>query len=385
MRFLELFALLGAVQGALLFTLIIMRYRHPKNGALAALVFVFSIRLGTIPSWSYDRLVEFPALLPLTTPLPFLFGPLLWWYVRELRGEVQGRPRHPWIHFLPYVADVLVLTAFVFISSPLQFQEYATQVFAGSPPVTFLLRNGAKVFLNLTYVGVAGRIAFGSISKFVAPSRRLWMRSLVSVSGVVLLLFGYVALNPTATAQLSVGVVIPFLVLALAMAGLIYTVSLLVILFPELPSRGIVSDETGSRSSDESILPERQPLCSDEECGRIVERLEERLRDGAFQDPDFSLSDAAHQLHVTPNRLSFAINHVGHSPFRRLINQYRLEFVVRKIDQGYLENHSILDLAMEAGFPAKSTFNRVFKEEFQVSPSEYAEEAEVTGRHRSNE
>lgn len=380
MRFLELFALLGAVQGALLFTLILLRYRHPKNGALAALVFVFSIRLGTIPSWSYDRLVEFPALLPLTTPLPFLFGPLLWWYVRELRGEVTGRPRRPWIHFLPYAADVAVLTAFVLISSPLQFQEYATQVFAGSPPVTFLLRNGAKVFLNLAYVAVAGRIAFGSISQFVAPARRLWMRSIVSISGIVLLLFGYVALNPTATAQLSVGIVIPFLILALAMAGLIYTVSLLVILFPELPSRGIGANDDERRADEDSTGAERQPLCSDEECRRIAERLEEKLRNGAFQDPHFSLSDAAHQLHITPNRLSFAINHVGHNPFRRLINQYRLEFVVRKIDEGYLENHSILDLAMEAGFPAKSTFNRVFKEEFQVSPSEYAEEARTTDR-----
>jgi hypothetical protein len=90
---LELFTALGAAQGFLLLLLIILRYRHPKSTPLALLLLVFSLRLGTIPSWTPHTLIAHPWLFPATTPLPFLFGPLLWWSVRELAsGRAPGEP-----------------------------------------------------------------------------------------------------------------------------------------------------------------------------------------------------------------------------------------------------------------------------------------------------
>ena len=34
-------------------------------------------------------------------------------------------------------------------------------------------------------------------------------------------------------------------------------------------------------------------------------------------------------------------------------------------------NRTILDIAMESGFESQRTFNRVFKEKYRVTPSEY--------------
>lgn len=43
---------------------------------------------------------------------------------------------------------------------------------------------------------------------------------------------------------------------------------------------------------------------------------------------------------------------------------------------GELSRHTILELAFDAGFPSKSTFNRVFKDRFSQSPSEYLSQHE---------
>ena len=93
MHLLEVLAALGAAQGVLLLVLIGLRYRYHKNVPLAILIVAVSLRLGTIPSWNAVTLLAHPWLLPLTTPLPFLFGFLVWWYAAELRAFEDARPR----------------------------------------------------------------------------------------------------------------------------------------------------------------------------------------------------------------------------------------------------------------------------------------------------
>jgi hypothetical protein len=77
---LELVATVGAVQGFLLLVLVGLRFRRRENLPLAVLLLVYSVRMGTIPLWNPATMTQYPWLFPVTTPLPFLFGPLLWWY-----------------------------------------------------------------------------------------------------------------------------------------------------------------------------------------------------------------------------------------------------------------------------------------------------------------
>jgi AraC-like DNA-binding protein len=157
------------------------------------------------------------------------------------------------------------------------------------------------------------------------------------------------------------GVTLPFAILAGAMSLLIYTFSMLVLVAPDAAASGGVPGRKESLSS----VPE-------DECQRIGKRVQERLEEGAYRDPELSLGHLAEELKVHPNRLSVAVNHSFHEPFRRVLNRYRLEYFRQRLDEGALERENILELAFEAGFPSKSTFNRLFKEHFGVAPSVYA-------------
>jgi AraC-like DNA-binding protein len=365
---LELLATLGAVQGILLLLLILLRFRHPKNLPLALLVLVFSVRLGTIPSWNPEILLTSPWLYPATAPLPFLFGPFLWWYARELAEEADAVPPLLFLHFLPYVAEVAAVSYSVYSRSPSEYAELLQAIFAGAPPLWLPIRNGLKVALNAVYILLTARIAFGDALESLGSARRVWLRALVVVPVASLLPFGFVALYSEASARLAEGVTLPFVILAAAMALLIYTFSMLVLIAPDAPTCGGVPGRRRSLST----VPE-------EECRRLAGLVERRLRGGAFRDPELSLPQLAAELKVHPNRLSLAVNHVHREPFRRLLNRFRLEYFNRQLIEGALEEESILGLAFDAGFPSKSTFNRVFKEYYGVAPSVYAAGLEEHG------
>jgi AraC-like DNA-binding protein len=363
MNALTVVAMVGTVQGVLLLILIAFRFRHRKNTPLGLLLLVFSIRLVTIPTWNPVSVLNFPGLLPLTTPLPFLFGPLLWWYTREIGPQIVSRPRFLPLHFLAYIAEVAAISFTVISMNPEEYRLFVDAVFTGHPPLWMPLRNAMKVILNTVYLVLAGRIVFGSASANLSPGRRVWLRSLVVVPSIVLVAFSYVAVFPLTSSRLTEGSALPFLILSVAMAGLIYAVSLMMLIAPDISA---LQKDRENREVD--------PLCTDSECEHLVRLVENRLGDGAFHDPELSLADLATQIQVHPNRLSFAINHTRHVHFRTLLNTRRLDYLTDRIRQGALTDQTLLDLAFEAGFPSKSTFNRVFKETLSMVPTDYAKQ-----------
>lgn len=67
--------------------------------------------------------------------------------------------------------------------------------------------------------------------------------------------------------------------------------------------------------------------------------------------------------------ISRAINLVGNSNFNDFINQYRLKYVTESMRD--VNEKSMLELALEAGFNAKSTFNTTFKRVYSMTPAEF--------------
>lgn len=293
---LSLISSIGALQGGILLLWILLKFRHRKNLPMALLLIVFSIRLATIPTWNRNIMSEYPWLYPTTAPLPFLFGPLLWWCVREIVDNTTKIPRRLYLHFLPYLMEVLAVVVTLLSMNSAEYNSFLNSVFSGHPPLWMTVRNALKVLLNSVYIVLAGKIAFGKKVKRLSPAKRVWIRSLIILPSIVLLSFSYVALFPFAT---------------------------------------------------------------------------ERLAEGAYQDPGLSLADLAAELKIHPNRLSYAVNHCRHISFRELLNSRRLAYFSERIEEGAHQHQSLLEIAFEAGFPSKSTFNRVYKEKKGISPTEY--------------
>ena len=86
-------------------------------------------------------------------------------------------------------------------------------------------------------------------------------------------------------------------------------------------------------------------------------------------DPELSLADLARRLGTNTNYLSRALNEGLGVNFATFINGLRSDNVASLIRAG--DRRDLLDLALEAGFSSKASFNRAFAARFGVSPSAY--------------
>lgn len=360
-HYIELVAGLGAVQGVLLLALVLFRFRNHKNVPLALLLLVFSLRLGTITSWNPQTLIAAPWLFPATSTLPFLFAPLLWWYIRELESTGAATPPLLPLHGVPYAVSTAVVGLILIGMSESAHAVFIEAVFAGRPPRWFLIVNAAKVVANLLYLGLAARLAFGGGPGLISRGRALWSKTMVIAAAAALAAFTVVAVDPTATARLADGTTGPFLLVAATMALLIYALSMLVLLAPDVPAAAVPR-----------TLTSHSPVLDEKEALRLAARLGGELQRGIYRDPEITLGALAERLHTHPNRLSIAVNRMFGLSFPQLLTRCRLDYFVRAVLTGALEDQNILELAFEAGFSSKSTFNRVFKAQYGVAPSVFA-------------
>ena len=57
--------------------------------------------------------------------------------------------------------------------------------------------------------------------------------------------------------------------------------------------------------------------------------------------------------------------------FYEFINQYRIDEVKRLMDDPANKHLKLISLAYDAGFNSKASFNRIFKQMTEMTPSQY--------------
>lgn len=98
-------------------------------------------------------------------------------------------------------------------------------------------------------------------------------------------------------------------------------------------------------------------------------------REGWWRDPALDLAELARRLGTNASYLSRGLNDGLGTSFADLLGGIRAEAVAARIDAGAREG--LLDLAFEAGFGSKASFNRAFVKRFGVTPSAYREVAKL--------
>ncbi len=358
--------MLGVAQSAILLLLILTRYRNRRNMPLVLILFTLAARLGTIPLWNYQTLIAHPWTMVVFSPIPFLGGPLVWWYAREstLVGAEATPPLFP-LHFAPYFIEAVAVGALILSLEPWEFQATAARIFSANPPWWIGARNVLKLISGLTYTLLAARLAFtpkrSSSVLMQDPKHRHWLKVVVLGPVGIWASFSMVALRPELAGQVAERAPIAYVAVALAMMVVFYAVSFHILITPEALSPRQVHERV-----------RREHGVSPEHVERVAERVRRELEHGGYQDPELSLTTLAKRVSAHPNHLSLAINDTFGESVPSLLNRYRLQHFVSEIEQGALEHRTILDLAFDAGFPSKSTFNRVFKECYGTAPSQYA-------------
>jgi AraC-like DNA-binding protein len=89
-----------------------------------------------------------------------------------------------------------------------------------------------------------------------------------------------------------------------------------------------------------------------------------------YRNGRMSLDSLAERLGLQPHQLSAIVNSRLGRSFTELVADYRVEEVKKRLSDP-AEKANILNIAYDAGFGTKASFNRIFKERTGLTPSEF--------------
>lgn len=422
MQWLAWLAQLGAAQGFMLaLALLTIPYGQRRaNRALAAFIGVVSLRLIVLslnyaPEAIPARWLAFETYHLLH--VIYLFGPLLYFYVRLLVEPQYRLTRLSLWHFVP----VLVATLIFLPGGPLveaglahygSFEQLPeaqrTRVALGSVPAFVSLFIYALIALRyLQHHALVIQQEFSAIERI----NLAWLRVLVwfclvsaLVSGVVETLRGTlgVELGPRVFSSVALSVL------------MIYYIGLMGIRQPAIfdqgeprfkPQGGFqargenagtetfevntetapkvnLRDVTSKQESTEQTSPSTVTSASEEKYQKSglgqeqVERLWQKLGqlmmvDKPYQQQGIKLAELAKTLGTRPNYLSQVINSCSGQNFFEYINSHRVAEAKRMLEADRGSQRTISDIALEAGFSSQNVFNGHFKKLAGMTPSQY--------------
>lgn len=298
-------------------------------------------------------------------PLQFslTIGPLLYFYVSKLtRPELPIKP-NDFLHFSPLLLEQAVQILQIRESSHQQIPTYTTQIFQLINPVLQLL----AIISVLVYSGLALKRlrAFDQeLSDQLSDAQRYqskWLQRLLILFGLL-----WIAWIPYTLVdyfvyhyQLSIASYYPLYLLLAFMTIWIGAESFLrpELLIVEREKEKLVQPQTEKTSGE--LLETAQWLRT---------QLETNL---FYLDPGLTLRSLAEALNLHPNELSRIINMGTGKNFNDLINEYRVNEVMRKMQDPAYNRITLLGIAYDSGFNSKTTFNRTFKEIVGQNPASY--------------
>ncbi len=126
------------------------------------------------------------------------------------------------------------------------------------------------------------------------------------------------------------------------------------------------------------IKPTKNRL-QNEKIEALTKSLESLLiKDKIYLDTNLTLTKLAEELNVSSNDLSWFLNKIHKCSFYEYINKYRLHEFISKIQEGEHKRHTILALSYDSGFNSKSTFNKAFKTILKDTPSNYIKRLNIS-------
>lgn len=108
-------------------------------------------------------------------------------------------------------------------------------------------------------------------------------------------------------------------------------------------------------------------ISSDKYLVKLLQLLEEEK---VYRDESVSINSLSRKMMISPRLLSRLINEKLDKSFYDLINHYRIEEAKQLLLAGS-NAKAILEIAFDIGFNTKSSFNRAFKKETGLTPSQF--------------
>lgn len=307
-------------------------------------------------------------LQPFGFTLPVLSTGMLFSYVISMTFDRKSEPDILLKNSLPYfIYNIIFLVVTVFLGKiPFRYgvpdYQYGNIFLLNMLTVPMALIPLAYIVLSYSVLKKYQRLLPGFYSS-VEKINLNWLKYLLlSFIGMFILIYGIILASTRShliPPDKTFGIVA-------ALQGAF----LIAVIFFSLRQSIIVNDPVVLPES--AVPPQDKSPKTDERLEELALKLLEFMEhEKPYLKEELSLSLLAESLHLSPNILSQIINQNLQTNFYRFINAYRIAEVRKMLKDPLYGHYSILGMAYEAGFSSKSTFNKIFREETGMTPSEF--------------
>lgn len=307
---------------------------------------------------------QFPHSYLMSTCFSFLYGPLLYFYFKRITQEYQFRKLDllhlvPTFLFLIYILPTYALSAEEKLDLMLGRSENGLNP-GDSANITIIVI--LKLISLLVYGFLIRKLYMASKRKKERSNlqNKIWQRNIYLIHIAYIICYaGYGVL-------ISNNVMSGFLYHSqiICMAFMVMYIGYWANVQPSVFSGCVSFDKLFFKYKKSGLTPS------------LSVELKENLiglfdADKIYKENDISLEKLAKRLNTTRHNASQVINEHFNMNFHELVNKYRINEAKQIFSEDNQRNLNIIDVAYEVGYNNKVTFNKAFKKDTQVTPSEY--------------
>ena len=103
-----------------------------------------------------------------------------------------------------------------------------------------------------------------------------------------------------------------------------------------------------------------------------------------YRKNDINLEMVAQKLNTTRHNASQIINEHFQMSFHEFVNSYRINEAKHILSDQKQKDLNIIDIAYEVGYNNKVTFNKAFKKDTQLTPTQYLSKFRTTNENSTS-
>ncbi len=348
----------GGVQAIFLGISIFRANRTFQNFLLCTHLIVFAIFI-ILPEIYKYYVVQFPHITAAYFPFMLLIGPSVYLYCLGFLTKLR-LSRAP-VHILPFVINYLYLIPFL-TKSAAEKRIINQSVMSEGIPTDFKIMWGIYCIHILIYLYAAAR-ALGETKQMNHLKKRFniqvkWMRKILRLNFLIWGLYFVFFLIYQAGIDIKYyNYWTYFFGFSLSIG--VYSFGYSLIKHPAILTYGNpkAPKYTHSGLNEHNAENQYQKLQAYIESTRV------------YTNAELSLSDLSNALGLSSHQLSQIINQFGNNNFYDFINGYRIAYA-RELLQTK-PDLNVLEIAYDAGFNSKSTFNLAFKKFTGQTPTQF--------------
>lgn len=307
---------------------------------------------------------QFPHTYLMATSVVFLFGPTLYFYFKNVVHQYKIRVVDI-LHALPFIIVLILLSPIYFSSAPEKVSmilgvnlDYANIVLA-----IFI----CQIISLVVYMFYYGKMLYEyktSSENIIPPFGRFIITAYkIHIAFVIFYIVYGVALSVSWLGELFVYVsyiYVSFLCLMIVYISYMAYIQPSIFKTESASLKKILADKYKKSGLTESLSNELKE--------NLINLL---VNEEVYKESNINLEILSKKLNTTRHNTSQIINEHFDMNFFELINKFRIKEAIRILESNTHGNLNIIDVAYEVGYNNKVTFNKAFKKETSLTPSEY--------------